>query len=116
MRYLQIDVGHQTSTRPPWWVRALAALLPSADPDLQAYYSKARTWWLEIDDNGAPLREIGFDAEMNPIVLAPAGRNVGFLIDSAEDWSDSATDSEEAARGFQKTWESFWPTFQHLDK
>ena len=71
---------------------------------------------METDDNGAPQREIGFDADMNPIVVGPVGRNFGFLVDSSDDWSDSEEDSEEAAREFQSKWEQIWPEFKHLDK
>ena len=65
---------------------------------------------------GVPRREIGFDEDMNPIVLGPIGNNFGFLVDSSDDWSTSKEDSEEVAKGFQAAWKEVWPTFKHLDK
>lgn len=71
---------------------------------------------MEIDDAGAPMREIGFDSDMKPVVLGPVGNNFGFLVDSSDDWTSSREDSPEAASEFQKRWEELWPTFRHLEK
>jgi hypothetical protein len=70
---------------------------------------------LEIDETGKPTREIGFDADMQPVVLGPIGRNFGFLVDSSDDWTSSHEDSSEAASEFQKRWEQLWPRFRHLE-
>ena len=86
MRYLEIDVGPWSDKPPPWWCRILQKIIPAANPELETYYQKTRKWWLEVDDEGKPQREIGFDAEENPIVLGPIGRNYGFLVDSSVDW------------------------------
>lgn len=90
-------------------------VLPRGDPDLAALYPLAQVWWLEISDTGVPVREIGFDASGTPIVLAPVGENVGFLVDSSDDWSDSQHDSGEVEATFEMTWNQLWPSFEHLE-
>lgn len=116
MRYLEIRIGPWGDTPLPWWCRILQKIIPAANPDIERYYKHTRVWWLETDDAGVPQREIGFDADMNPIVVGPVGNNLGFLVDSSDDWSDSDEDSEQAAQGFEKAWETIWPKFEHLDK
>ena len=116
MRYLEIKTGPWGDSPLPWWCRILQKVIPAANPDLEPYYPETRTWWLEIDDDGAPLREIGFDADMQAIVLGPVGRNFGFLVDSSDDWRDSEEDSEVAAKAFQSKWDEIWPAFKHLDE
>src|SRR5205814_1974306 len=115
-RYLEIKPGPCSDEPLRWWCRVLQKIIPAANPDLEKLYSKTRKWWLEIDDTGKPWREIGFDADMKPIVLGPVGRNFGFLVDSSDDWSTSQEDSAEAAAGFERTWQGLWPTFAHLEK
>ena len=116
MRYLVIDTGPpRGETSMPWWFRILRRLLPPANPDLEPYFSRTQIWWLEIDDGGMPLREIGFDEDGEAIVLGPVEGNYGFLIDASDDWSDSKEDSPEAARDFDAVWDSLWPKFKKLD-
>jgi hypothetical protein len=116
MRYLQINTGPWTTKPLPWWCKLLKLIIPAANPDLEKYYFQTRAWWLEVEDNGKPKREIGFDENRIPIVIGPLGRNFGFLTDSSDDWRDPKEDSAEVARDFQKIWESIWPKFKHLDK
>jgi hypothetical protein len=116
MRYLKIDVGTWSKEPLPWWCRVLQKIIPAANPDLEKYYDETRVWWLEINDNGEPQREIGFDINGNPIVLGPIGNNYGFLVDSSDDWNDSKEDSDEAAKNFDQQWAVVWNKFKHLDK
>jgi len=51
-----------------------------------------------------PEAAIGFDAASNPVVLGPIGRNVGYLIDSADDWASWNGDSSIAAERFNAIW------------
>jgi len=102
MRYLRIETPiHGPSEKPGPVGRvvlgALRCLLPSANPDLDDLIAVARVWWLEIEDSGEPLREIGFAASGEPIVLGPIGHNMGFLVEASDDWSQSTCDCEEAA-------------------
>lgn len=80
MRYLRIEID-EPSGAPGWGEKlvhaALKALLPAANPDLEKLYDRVRVWWLEIEDTGEPIREIGFDVEGQPIVLGPVGPTPG---------------------------------------
>jgi len=117
MRYLEIDLGPQNEDEKiPWWAKLLIWILPAANPDLETDIGKARIWWLEIDDEGSPQREIGFDIDGTPIVLGPIEGNFGYLIDASDDWSDSDADSLEAAKKFNQVWISLWPKFAELDQ
>ena len=118
MRYLEIDSGSPDDEipRPTWWMRVLMWLIPAANPDLEPYLYRTQIWWLEIDDDGLPQREIGFDVNGQAIVLGPVEGNHGYLIDASDDWSDSNKDSPEAARHFDTVWNSLWPKFEDLDR
>lgn len=116
MRYLEIDTGPWTDEPLPWWCRILQKIIPAANPDLESYYPKTRKWWLEVDDEGKPQREIGFDAENNPIVLGPIGNNYGFLVDGSDNWKDSKEDSSEAKNDFERVWQSLLQQFAYLEK
>jgi hypothetical protein len=119
VRYLRIEID-EPSGAPSWGEKlvhaALKALLPAANPDLEKLYERVRVWWLEIEDTGEPIREIGFDIEGQPIVLGPVGTNVGLLVDASDDWSHSEADSSEARANFDKVWEWTFPAFAHLEK
>lgn len=117
MRYLEIDTGPpRGDVAKLWWVRVLTWLVPAANPDLEPYIDRTQTWWLEIDDDGQPLREIGFDARGKAIVLGPVEGNFGYLIDASDDWSDPKEDSEVAAQNFNTVWNMLWPEFERLDQ
>ena len=116
MRYLQIDVGPWSGKPLPWWCRLLRKFIPAANPDIEQLYVITRKWWLEIDDNGQPQREIGFDSNNTPIVLGPVGNNYGFLVDSSTDWTGSERDSAEAEKEFEKTWQALWEKSSQLEK
>ncbi len=116
-KYIEIHTGRWPDKPLPWWCRVLQKIIPAANPDLEKqYYPRTRWWWVELDDRRVPQREIGFDADKNPIVLGPVGRNFGFTVDSSEPWPDSDEESPEAAKSFQKTWEALWPRFKHLEE
>jgi hypothetical protein len=114
MRYLLIETPRGAS-EVPWWISALSKILPSGSPDLEPLWAKASYWWLEVDAAGRPQREIGFSSEGEPLVLGPVGDNIGFLIDSSDDWSGTAGDSVDAAQQFERIWDDTWPRFQHLE-
>ncbi len=117
MRYLEINTGPVTGEwKLSWWGRLLQKVVPAASPDLEVYFDKVSVWWLEIGDDGEPLREIGFDQNGVPIVLGPVEGNYGYLIDASDDWSDSNEDSVEAAEKFEFVWTSLWPEFEELDR
>lgn len=70
-----------------WQIRLLRVLfffIPKANPDNEKLYRFVKKWYLELDDSGIPVREIGVDSNGNPLFGAPDNRNVGFWTDSAE--------------------------------
>jgi len=71
----------------PWLVRLLRRVLffiPQANPDNEKLYRQVREWYLELDDAGVPVREIGLGAAGVPLFGAPDERNFGFWTDSTE--------------------------------
>ena len=70
-----------------WQVRLWRALLffiPRANPDNEPLYRNVRKWYLELDDDGVPVREIGLDSDGRALFGAPDKRNFGFWTDSTE--------------------------------
>ena len=117
MRYLEIKSGPwPTSEDLPLWIRLLRRVIPSGNPDLEPYYENVFRWWVEINEKGEPLREIGFSAEGEAIVLAPVADNVGMMLDASDDWSNSDEDSTEATENFEAEWQALWPRFRKLDQ
>ena len=117
MRYLRIETGPWSRDEPlPWWARLPKKVIPDGNPDIGHLYQDTHYWWLEIDDAGAPLREIGFDENGAPVVLAPVEGNYGMLIDASDDWSDSVLDAPELAKEFENVWRELWPKFADVDR
>lgn len=80
LRYLRFDCG-------PWpapgrAVKLLSMTLPRANPDFDEAYQRVTHWWLEIDGDGQVLREIGFDANDQPVAITPYRNNDGIFTDS----------------------------------
>ena len=83
------------------FVRALP--IPDGNPHWKWRYEKAEYWWIEADDDGSPVREIGFGPTGEAVVISPLGENYGFIIDSNvsfESWPNDA--------GVQTEFERFW--------
>ncbi|MEM8775356.1 MAG: hypothetical protein AAGF53_09995 [Pseudomonadota bacterium] len=117
MLYLEVRAGPWPSNRDlPWWIKLLAWLLPAGSPDLEPYYEHVVSWWIEVDETGEPLREIGFSETGEAIVLAPVSGNFGMMLDASDDWSDCAEDSREAAEDFEAKWQALWPKFEKLNQ
>lgn len=117
MEYVAIHTGPWDDEPDSWWVKLLRRMLPAANPDFEErYYPRTRTWWIELDDDRIPQREIGFDEQGSAIVLGPVGQNYGFAVDSSSPWPESYGRCDEASRSFQEVWDSLWPQFAHLEK
>ncbi len=61
--------------------KVLLYILPTANPDFQNDYKDVVEFWLEIDDKGEAIREIGFNKMNRPIVGGPIGENAGVFTD-----------------------------------
>ena len=114
MKYIEVKTGPWKDASLPWWCRILKRIIPAANPDFEQYYPQARMWWVELDDNQVPNREIGFDVEGKPIVLAPFGRNYGFIVDTSAPWTDAEEECLEAKQKFQATWEALEKSLANL--
>jgi len=87
-----------------WAERLLTLLLPRANPDYADQYTRIRVWWLEVDEAGAPLRELGLDAAGEPVVGGPIGDNAGFWAESAMVF-DQPPYEEVGRAAFEAAWE-----------
>jgi len=52
---------------------------PKINPDYHQKYHSVVYWWLELDKNEIPAREIGFNDHGEPIVIGPYGINKGLF-------------------------------------
>ncbi len=82
--------------------------------EIRKLVERAKAWWLEIDEKGAPQREIGFDESGTPIIVGPIADYQGYLIDASDDWSASTEDSAEARKNFEREWEKIAGKFKLL--
>ncbi len=116
MRYLKIEFGATPSNSSmPWWGKLLQKIIPAANPDLEHLYEETITWWLEVDENGEPQREIGFNKENEPIVLGPIGENYGLLVDTGKAWDNWEYEKPELKNEFEFIWNKIWKDFEHLN-
>ena len=83
MRVLELS-AKQVSEVIPFWARlnlpSFAYLfIPRPNPDFFQLKASIVSWWLELDEEGHVIREIGFDSSRRPVLLSPFGRNIGFI-------------------------------------
>jgi len=112
MNYIEIEISEWTQDKPS----LIEKFIPAANPDIGGLIKQTKYWWLEYDESGLPQREIGFNENKKPIVLGPVGENMGFLIDSSDNWLNYKEQNKEVAESFESTWQSLWPEFKHLEK
>lgn len=82
----------------------ISFFIPRASPDHEPLYRFVKMWYLELDDAGAPRREIGLDSEGRPLFRAPDGRNIGFWTDSTAKFLDHEI-HPIPAQEFEMLWE-----------
>ena len=104
--YTSLATTWTTQEMNHWKVRLLTALLfflPRANLDNEKLYPQLTRWLIETDEAGMPTREIGINAEGNPLFSAPNERNFGF-------WTDSnlAFDPSELELIDQEYFEALW--------
>jgi len=116
MKYFEVQFGDSISfTNLPWWRKLLKRVLPAANPDVEKLYEDVYLWWLEVNDDGEPNREIGFNEMKEPIVLGPIGENYGFLTDTGKVWNDWSEEKNEIQKEFEYTWIALWRDFEYLE-
>jgi hypothetical protein len=90
-----------------WGVRLLRVLfifIPRANKDNEKFYPLVKQWWLEVDDQGVPVREIGVDENGEPLFSAPNERNYGLWTDSNNTFSPEEMDVFEKEK-FIAAWD-----------
>lgn len=65
-------------------IKAILFFIPRANPDHEKLYPSVAKWFIEIDENGVPIREIGIDKNNVPLFAAPNRNNFGLWTDSDE--------------------------------
>ena len=89
--------------------KAVFFFIPAANPDTEILYPKIKKWVLEVDDDGAPIREVALDEKDGVLFRAPDGRNMGFWTD--EDVTFAATDlTSITADQFEDFWAEAKPS------
>jgi hypothetical protein len=81
---------------------ALTRVIPDANPDYT--FDKVRQWLVEFDDDGLPVREVGLDGAVAPVLAGPDDRNYGFWLDSNMRFEDFTGEEVDAAV-FEDAWQ-----------
>ncbi len=110
MKYVVTSLCTTPIPKLNWWknilVKFLYLIIPKANPDFEHLYTNVRLWWLELDENNFPQKEIGFNEKNKIIVAAPIGNNYGIFTDSDEEINKN--DFEEInLEQFMNAWEHF---------
>lgn len=88
-----------------WQVLAWVArcVVPAGSPDYNLRLRDVAYWLAEVDDDGRAAREIGFNAQHEPILFAPTNRNNGLWTDSDRLFSLEEFESRNEYP-FEATW------------
>lgn len=62
--------------------KVLTFWIPKANSDYDSYLDNIDYWYIEINDEGRPIREIGFDVINYALLFAPTTKNRGLWTDS----------------------------------
>ena len=109
--------SRSAGSRHPLLEKVVRAIIPAANPDLEPLYGDVRLWWIEIDQDGTPQRELGFDASGAAIVAGPIGKNMGFWTDSPMRFLSSENELV-SSQAFVQAWSSCekqWGTVHALE-
>ncbi len=89
-------------------VKLLFIWVPKGSPDYDGRTWAAVAYWLvEVDDEGYPMREIGFTAQHRPVLFAPTDRNMGMWTDSDRVFSLKEFEAQNEYR-FAATWDALY--------
>ena len=110
MKYVKTTLATEPRKESKWLektiIKFLYLILPRANPDFDNLYDNVRLWWLELDENNIPQREIGFDIKNTAIVLGPIGNNYGFFTDSGEKIDENDYEKIDSNQ-FISTWATY---------
>lgn len=84
-------------------LRAIFFFIPRSNPDHEKLYPQVAKWFLEVDKNGVPNREVGLDENDQPLFSAPNDRNFGFWTDG-----NKTFDEKELECSTKEEFETVW--------
>jgi hypothetical protein len=91
---------------------ALERRMPlNANPDFYDQFPLIKRWYVELDESGAAVRELGFDVEGRAILAAPFRGNFGFWTDANPPFPDEGA-IPIGADAFESAWAGFIRGFQ----
>ena len=64
-------------------------------------------WWLELDENNAPIRELGFNKEDQVQIAAPSEEDEGMWCSQEIEFESIADFEKIEAQEFDKKWAEF---------
>ena len=108
MRYFSTTLA--TDLPPADWraklIYALLWFIPRSNPDLEVHFCRVRRWYVEVDESGLPVREVGIDERGTPITAGPWEHNFGFWTDSGEPLPEDRVE-EIRKEEFDTMWQGF---------
>ena len=94
--------------KPDWRVRIFYLLfffVPRANPDFEPLFPRIRRWYVEVDEAGESVRELGLDEQGTAITAGPWKRNFGFWTDSPGPFPADMAEPLSQAQ-FEQAWAS----------
>lgn len=102
VQYFELDDGSQAV--PDNLLAAMLRRRYDCNPDFEHVYATVTRWWAEVDvARGLVLREVGFDACGQAVVLAPFGRNSGLWTGVSAEFGFNPSPTIEKST-FEATW------------
>lgn len=83
MKYVCYELDEDPEGSMSWYERVVSSIAdkmaPLVNPDFYMKYDEVLYWWLELNEESRPMREIGFDQNGKAIVVGPLGKNKGIF-------------------------------------
>jgi len=83
MNYVCYELDEDPEGSMNWYERIAfrisEKMASKVNPDFYKKYKNVVYWWLELDQENLPVREIGFDKDGIAIVVGPFGNNRGLF-------------------------------------
>ena len=116
MRYLKTKLATDWPKDPGWKVgltKAILFFIPRANPGYDPIMHLLSEWFVEIDEENLPFREIGLDQSSRPIFAGTSKRNYGFWLDTRLTGDDFSDASEISKVEFEEKWSEYWTTCEN---
>lgn len=90
--------------------KILSYFIPKANPDFDRLIDDVETWLIELNEEGIPEREIGFNSNGVPIMKMPWNKNYGYWTDNnltADDFENLFEVKETNQVYFENYWNNY---------